>query len=96
MRSMNVLRHLSERWQPKTKGGHAIFPLSRKKDASLSLSSYLTPSMLEEELKKIDSLGVPIFIFHMKPQYLVTLTAEIEQLNYPNISLLKQGDEFTF
>jgi cAMP phosphodiesterase len=60
------------------------------------LSGHLTPSMLEEELKKIDSLDVPIFIFHMKPQYLEALTAEIEGLNHPNISLLKQGDEFTF
>ena len=60
------------------------------------LSGHLTPSMLEEELKKIDDLNVPIFIFHMKPQYLDALTAEIKRLNHPNISLLKQGDEFTF
>jgi len=60
------------------------------------LTGHLTPSMLEEELKKIGNLDVPIFIFHMKPQYLETLTAEIEQLNHSNISILKQGDEFTF
>jgi hypothetical protein len=52
--------------------------------------------MLEEELKKIDHLDVPIFIFHMKFQYLDALIAEIEGLNHPNISILKQGDEFTF
>jgi hypothetical protein len=52
-------------------------------------------SMLEEELKKINNLDVPIFIFHMKPQYLDVLTTEIEQLHHPNISILKQGDEFT-
>ena len=60
------------------------------------LTGHLTPSMLEEELQKIGDLDVPIFIFHMKPQYLETLTAEIEQLNHPNISILKQGDKFTF
>jgi cAMP phosphodiesterase len=60
------------------------------------LTGHLTPSMLEEELKKIDHLDVPIFIFHMKPQYLDALTTEIERLNHPNISILKQGDEFTF
>ena len=60
------------------------------------LTGHLTPSMLEEELKKIDDLDVPIFIFHMKPQYLDTLTEEIGQLSHPNISILKQGDEFTF
>ncbi len=60
------------------------------------LTGHLTPSMLEKELKKIGGLDVPIFIFHMKPQYLETLTAEIEQLNHPNISILQQGDEFTF
>jgi len=52
--------------------------------------------MLEEELKKINSLDVPIFIFHMKPQYFEALPAEIEQLNHPNISILKQGGEFMF
>jgi hypothetical protein len=37
----------------------------KKKDASLSYPGHLTPSMLEEELKKIDSIDVHIFIFHM-------------------------------
>lgn len=60
------------------------------------LTGHLTPAMLEEELKKIESLDVPIFIFHLKPQYLEPVTAEIEGLNHPNISILKQGDEFTF
>lgn len=60
------------------------------------LTGHLTPSMLEEELKKIDNLDVPIFIFHMKPQYLGTLTEEIGQLNHPNISILTQDDEFIF
>jgi cAMP phosphodiesterase len=60
------------------------------------LTGHLTPSMLEEELQKIGDLDVPIFIFHMKPQYLETLTTEIEGLNHPNISVLKQGDEITF
>jgi cAMP phosphodiesterase len=60
------------------------------------LTGHLTPFMLEEELKKIADLDVPIFIFHMKPQYLDTLTEEIEKLNHPNISILEQGDEFTF
>jgi len=60
------------------------------------LTGHLTPSMLGEELKKIGNLDVPIFIFHMKPQYLDTLTTEIAGLNHPNISILKQGDEFTF
>lgn len=60
------------------------------------LTGHLTPSMLEEELQKIGDLDVPIFIFHMKPQYLDTLTTEIAGLNHPNISILKQGDEFTF
>jgi hypothetical protein len=32
----------------------------------------------------------------MKPQYLDALTTEIEGLNHPNISILKQGDELTF
>jgi cAMP phosphodiesterase len=59
------------------------------------LTGHLTPSMLEEELKNIEGLDVPIFIFHLKAQYLDTLTAEIEQLRHPNISILKQGDELT-
>jgi hypothetical protein len=52
--------------------------------------------MLEGELQKIEDLDVPIFIFHMKPQYLETITGEIKQIDHPQISILKQGDEFTF
>jgi len=83
----------------KQKGLKAIFvetSFPNRLSELAELSGHLTPSMLEEELKKIDHLDVPIFIFHMKPQYLDALTREIEQINHPNISILKQGDEFTF
>jgi hypothetical protein len=36
------------------------------------------------------------FVDFVRPQYLEAFTAEIKVLNHPNISLLKQGDEFTF
>lgn len=60
------------------------------------LTGHLTPSMLGQELEKLGDIDVPIFIYHMKPQYLETLSTEIERLSRPNISILQQGDEFTF
>jgi cAMP phosphodiesterase len=60
------------------------------------LTGHLTPLMLEKELEKWGDIDIPIFLYHMKPQYLETLTLEIGKLKRPNISILKQGDEFNF
>jgi len=43
--------------------------------------------MLEEELKKIDSLDVPIFIFHMKPHFYSKKDLNLLDCRLPKINL---------
>lgn len=40
-------------------------------------AGHLTPGMLTKELDKLDKPEVPVKIFHMKPQYLEEISAEL-------------------
>jgi hypothetical protein len=40
-------------------------------------TGHLTPGMLDKELAKLDKPEVPVKIFHMKPQYLEEISAEL-------------------
>ena len=40
-------------------------------------AGHLAPGMLTKELDKLDKPEVPVKIFHMKPQYLEEISAEL-------------------
>jgi ribonuclease BN (tRNA processing enzyme) len=54
-------------------------------------SGHLTPRMLGQEFLKIGRPDLPLYIYHMKPQYLKQLQQEIQALKIPNFSLLSDG-----
>lgn len=56
-------------------------------------SKHLTPAGVERAIRDLQH-QVPLRIYHCKPLYLKTVTAEIEELNYADIAMLKQGDVF--
>lgn len=58
-----------------------------------SLSGHLTPRTMAEELEKLQERDCPVFVFHMKPQYLKTIEAEIKALGDGRITILAQGEE---
>jgi cAMP phosphodiesterase len=58
-----------------------------------SLSGHLTPQTMAQELTKLQERDCPVFIFHMKPQYLKTIEAEIKALGDERITILAQGEE---
>ena len=60
------------------------------------MSGHLTPSMLKDQLDKLENRELSILIFHMKPQYLHELNEDIAELKNPNITILKHGEEFEF
>ncbi len=60
------------------------------------ISGHLTPSMLKEQLNKLDDYNSSILIFHMKPQHLAEIKSDMEKLENKNIHILKQGDVFEF
>ncbi len=70
----------------------ASFPNRMEKLAKIS--GHLTPAMLQEELKKFGDRDVPIKVFHMKPQFLEELQAELAALGDDRLQVLDGGEEF--
>jgi cAMP phosphodiesterase len=61
------------------------------------ISGHLTPNGMMQELQKFEHLGkVPVYLYHMKPESLNVMTAEVEMLNIPHLRMLTQVDEFLF
>jgi len=58
-----------------------------------TLSGHLTPQTMARELEKLKDKDYPIFVFHMKPQYLKAIEEEIDALGDERISILAQGEE---
>jgi cAMP phosphodiesterase len=56
-----------------------------------SLSGHLTPQTMAQELEKLQERDCPVFVFHMKPQYLKAIEADIKALGDERISILAQG-----
>lgn len=58
-------------------------------------SGHLTPGLLVDELDKLDKSELPVKIFHMKPQYLDEISADLAPLR--DRGQMLQGNEcFTF
>jgi cAMP phosphodiesterase len=57
-------------------------------------SGHLVPLTLKSELGKLKKPDIPVFVFHLKPRYLEVIKREIEEINNPNITILKPGDSF--
>jgi cAMP phosphodiesterase len=65
------------------------FPNRLQKVADLS--GHLTPQRLGKELEKAQNPSLPIFVTHMKPQFLEEIHQEIRSLGIGDIQLLEQG-----
>jgi ribonuclease BN (tRNA processing enzyme) len=57
-------------------------------------AGHLTPRTLQRELKKIDAAGVPILLYHLKPDRMADLEKEISALGDSRIRIMKIGDRF--
>ena len=60
------------------------------------VSQHLTPELMKKELSKLAKCDVPIFTYHMKPQYLDEIRSEIKSLNNPMIQILGQNKVYRF
>jgi len=61
------------------------------------ISGHLTPNGMAAELEKFNQTGsVPVYLYHMKPETLGIMTAEVQALNLPNLRMLTQVDELIF
>jgi len=58
------------------------------------ISGHMTPNGIRTDLQKFERLGsVPVYLYHMKPESLDIMTAEIEALDVPHLRMLTQVDE---
>jgi len=58
------------------------------------ISGHMTPSGMMKDLQKLEKLGsVPVYLYHMKPESLNVMTAEVEALDVPHLRMLTQVDE---
>ncbi len=61
------------------------------------ISGHLTPNSMMQGLQKFEQLGkVPVYLYHMKPESLNIMAAEVEAMNIPHVRMLTQVDEFLF
>jgi ribonuclease BN (tRNA processing enzyme) len=70
------------------------FPNEMEKLARVS--RHMTPRMLEEDMKHLKDRGVKIYIFHMKPAYLQTISRELRKLTDPPVTILSPGTKIEF
>jgi cAMP phosphodiesterase len=56
------------------------------------MTGHLTPSGLEEELRKLDNLNHNIYLYHMKLQYRETILKEITMIRDRDIHVLEDGE----
>jgi len=58
------------------------------------ISGHLTPNGIRKDLQKFEQLGsVPVYLYHMKPESLNIMAAEVEALDMPHLRMLTQVDE---
>jgi len=63
------------------------------KMAEMALATgHLTSRLLKEELPKLGQMPERVYITHLKPQFLKTISREIESLNMKNLRVLKDGE----
>ncbi len=56
------------------------------------MTGHLTPAGLAEELKKLNSLNPPIYLYHMKLQYREAIQREIAKIKDRDIHILQDGE----
>jgi mRNA degradation ribonuclease J1/J2 len=59
------------------------------------VSGHLTPQSLEKELGKLDR-DVPVYVYHLKPQFRLEILAELKRLRHPGLRNLEDGTLYRF
>ncbi len=59
------------------------------------LAGHFTPKMFQKELSKLNA-KVPLYIYHLKPDYYSELKKEIKALKIKDLKLIKTKQEFRF
>jgi ribonuclease BN (tRNA processing enzyme) len=58
-------------------------------------AGHLTPKTLALELEKIRADGVPIALYHLKPDRIADIVREVRKLGNPSIHIMEIGQTYT-
>ena len=61
-----------------------------------SVSRHLTPKRLQQELSKLDTSAVPIYVINIKPMYRDKVIGQLEALAIHNVNILEIGRIYEF
>ena len=56
-------------------------------------SRHLTPSLLRREFQKVGKPELPVYVYHLKPQFRDRIATQLKQLDIPNLHILTEGQE---
>jgi cAMP phosphodiesterase len=56
-------------------------------------SKHLTPSLLCQEVGKLNRSDLPVYIYHMKPSHSSTIERQLHDLHLPHLQILTEGQE---
>lgn len=59
------------------------------------VAGHFSPSMFKQEIAKLNKLP-PLYIYHLKPEYLKELQREIKALKIPKLKLISSKQRYTF
>ena len=59
------------------------------------VSGHLTAQSLDKELEKLDR-DVPVYVYHLKPNFRREILAELKRLRRPAIQILEDGTLYRF
>lgn len=80
--------------QPNLKGIIIDCSFTNAHQRIADLSGHLTPKGMAAELRKLDKFGqIPIYLYHMKPETLNIIQAEVVAEDIPHLRMMTQVDE---
>jgi ribonuclease BN (tRNA processing enzyme) len=56
-------------------------------------SMHLTPKLLLQEYQKIGRPDLPLYVFHLKPQFREQIAEQLHDLRLPQLTILQEGQE---
>jgi ribonuclease BN (tRNA processing enzyme) len=56
------------------------------------LSRHLTPSLVAEEIRKLNRQDVALYAYHLKPAYRKQIIGELQALGIPRLHVLEEGE----
>lgn len=78
---------------------HGVFmetSFPNRMQALATLVGHMTPAMLRQELLRLARPEVPVKVFHMKPQFLDEIVAELDALDDDRLHIMNGGETFFF